>query len=666
MDSTTAENSRGQGRDANASVRTEVLPFPVLRIDDQGCIIESNGVLEQELGSGMTSLISVSLRDIVGPDTVAEIDRILSKPDTDQVARLSFKATPSRLWRSFFFIQREGERWLVGQPSAFDVQREELTRAHMRAEAQNDEYARLSSELRKANADLDRRAQQLQDATETKARFLATMSHELRTPLNAVLGYAGLLRDGVYGKVSDQQDRAINSIVRRAKDLQLLIDDVLDLSKIEAGRMDLRLDEFDPGAVLNEVREEMSGPASAKHLSMVVRYDLRRTVRADRAKYKHVLLNVVSNAVKFTPDRGEIEISVHEAPDETFITRVRDTGIGIDPQNLTAIFHAFEQIESGTTRKYGGIGLGLSLARRTIEQMGGSIEVESAPGRGTTFTIRLPIQLAAEALAGMVEEVPAGVVSDDPVVLAIDDDPEVIALLRDSLAPAHFRVVGALNGDRGLELARIVRPFAITLDIMMPEKDGWQVLREIKSDAAISDIPVIIMSIVSERALGFSLGVTEYLVKPVDRRVLLNVLERLRKRQEARTALVVDGDYDARVLLRDLLESLGFRVRVSETADDAVIAMEAEVPDVLFVDLTMPTHHVGPLLERVSSDRRFESMRVVAVTRSDGVSPRNDWLERAAAKVVFADHPKPDELLNELRKALNAIGDERVPALNEG
>lgn len=655
MGGTTPRSARGQGRAANASVRTEVLPFPVLRIDDQGRIIESNGVLEKELEVETHSLIHRSLRDVVSDDSGAEIDRALSTSEPDQLVRLAFTAAPGRLPRSFFFIQEDGERWLVGQPNAFDAQREEEARAHLRAVAQSDEYARLSRELRRANSDLDRRAQQLEDATAAKARFLATMSHELRTPLNAVLGYAGLLRDGVYGKVSEQQDRAINSIVRRAKDLQLLIDDVLDLSKIEGGRFELRVDVFDPSTVIDEVRDEMSGPAGAKQLSVVVRYDLRRTVCADRAKYKHVLLNLVSNAVKFTPRRGEIEISLQAGPHETFITRVRDTGIGIDPRNVDAIFHAFEQVESGTTRRFGGIGLGLSLARRTLEHMGGSIEVESAPGEGTTFTMRLPIRLEADRVPGVLEEVPSEFGSGDPVVLAIDDDPEVISLLRDSLAPARFHVVGALNGDRGLELARILRPFAITLDIMMPEKDGWQVLREIKSDPAISEIPVIVMSIVSERALGFSLGVTEYLVKPVDRRVLIGVLERLRKRQGALTVLVVDDDYDARVLMSDLLESLGYRVRAAGTASEAAELLGAEVPDVLFLDLTMPSEQVGPLLEALSGDARYASTRVVAVTRADGSLPRHDWLDRAAARVVFRSQPKPDELLKELRTALGTI-----------
>ncbi len=638
-------------------VPLSMLPFPVIRLDATGAVMETNGVLERDLGLDASALRGSSVLDLVAPDDRDMLAAALASLEDAQTVQVGFRNDRLARRRTISLIQREGERWIVGQPTAMDAERDELARARHRAEAQNDEYARLSTELRAANDSLDRRAQELEEATQTKARFLATMSHELRTPLNAVLGYAGLLRDGVYGQVTDAQDRAVNSIVRRAKDLQLLIDDVLDLSRMEAGRMELRVDEFHPADVISEVREEISSLAREKELSLIVRYDLRDEVRTDRAKYKHVLLNLVSNAVKFTPPRGEVEVSVRQGEDDTFVTRVRDTGIGIAHEHLDEIFGNFQQIESGTTRRFGGMGLGLSLARRMLDHLGGTIDVDSAPGRGTTFTITLPMRPDTETMAVAVEEMTPDRMNDDPVVLAIDDDPEVIALLRDSLAPARFRVVGALNGDRGIELARILQPFAITLDIMMPEKDGWQVLRELKADSVVSEIPVIIMSIVSERALGFSLGVTEYLVKPVDRRVLIDVLERLRHRRTTPAAVVVDDDYDTRVLMRDLLESLGFRVRVTASAEEALATGGDETPDVMFVDLTMPESEIARVLEAASADRRFDRTRLVAVTRSDMDGRNSTWLRRAAARVVYSGRPQPEELLRELRKALSAISE---------
>ena len=634
-----------------------LLPFPVLGIDPAGIICESNDALERELGV-RESLIGQPLTAIVDEDTREAAARVLDgHAHEEPVVQLCFAARPSGHTRTFYIVPDGTTRWLVGQPAEFDEQREAVARAHQRAEAQTDEYARVSHELQAANEQLAQRAQALVEASQAKARFLATMSHELRTPLNAVLGYAGLLRDGVYGAVSQQQERAVQSIVRRSRDLQLLIDDVLDLSKIEAGRVELRVDEFDPSAVLAEVREAVSGFASAKHLRISLRTRTKRRVRLDRGKYKQVLLNLASNAVKFTPEDGEVEMSVDEEGDDVMVTTVRDTGIGIAPEHLPLIFDTFQQVESGTTRRFQGIGLGLAIVKRTVELLGGTVQVESTPGRGTAFTLRFPIGQESEALVGEAGMAPdEALQSSDPIVLAIDDDPEVISLMRDSLAAAHFRVIGALNGDRGMELARILKPFAITLDIMMPEKDGWQVLREIKADAELCRIPVVIMSIVSERSLGFSLGVTDYLVKPVDRRVLIDVLERLRKRTVMQSALVVDDDFDARTLLSDLLRSLGVRVRACDTGTGCIEALEREPADLLFLDVTMPEEDVAHVLDFVSNDHRFENTRTVVVTRTDVNADQQDWMRHAAAEVQYEGHDHPEALLDDLRTALAALG----------
>jgi signal transduction histidine kinase/CheY-like chemotaxis protein len=598
------------------------------------------------------------LADSVEKDAGELVHRILDRGELDKsVVQLAFIGPADPKPRTFYVIDEGETRWLIGQPAEFEEQRVALERANERAEAQTDEYARISQELLAANEQLALRARALVEAGEAKARFLATMSHELRTPLNAVLGYAGLLRDGVYGAVSEQQQRAVQSIARRAKDLQLLIDDVLDLAKIESGRAELRVDEFDPSAVLAEVKDAIGSFARDKNLRVSVRTRIKRRVRLDRAKYKQVVLNLASNAVKFTPEGGEVELSVEEEDGDSMVTYVRDTGIGIAPENIGLIFDDFQQIESGTTRRFQGIGLGLAIVKRTVELLGGTVSVKSEPGRGTAFCMRFPLRPLGEALVGEQGAIPdEDTLSNDPIIVAIDDDPEVISLLRDSLAPAHFRVVGALNGDRGMELARILKPFAITLDIMMPEKDGWQVLREIKNDPELCRTPVIVMSIVSERSLGFSLGVTDYLVKPVDRRVLIDVLERLRERKTMHSALVVDDDYDARTLLADLLRSLGVRVRTCDTGSACIAALEKEPSDLLFLDVAMPEPEVKRVLDFVSDDHRLENVRTVVITRNDGTGDQQEWMRRASAEVVYEGHDHPETLLNDLRGALTTLG----------
>ena len=550
-----------------------------------------------------------------------------------QTEQLSEQATELEMQLEELEVQKEQ---LARQKDELAKQADVLTEARRRAEAQADEYRQVSDLLHTANEQLEERAQALRDATEAKSRFLATMSHELRTPLNAVLGYSGLLRDGVYGAMNEAQERAILNIVRRAKDLQLLIDDVLDLSKIEAGRMELRFEEFDPRVILTEVEETIAPLAGEKKLTVKTTADhAPPSVRLDRTKYKQILTNLVSNAVKFTPVGGTVEVIVEASKHQQFVSRVRDTGIGIAPQNLQRIFESFRQVEDGTTRRYGGTGLGLAIARRLTELMNGSIRAESTLGQGATFVVTLPVVSEAQAQAVVATETPepAGA-ANDPVILAIDDDPEVILLLRDSLAAARFRVVGALDANRGLELARMLKPFAITLDIMMPEKDGWEVLKDLKADPELVDIPVLIMSIVSERALGFSLGVTDYLVKPVDRKVLIDVLERLRERREARVALVVDEDPDARAVLEDLLRSLHFEVRCVAGGTEALQALDDTVPTVLFLSVTIPEDELAAVIARVQSAKYADQTRTVLVARTDEEQAHRDWLRRAATAVI--------------------------------
>ena len=372
-----------------------LLPFPVLGLDEKGTIRESNGALERELGIGH-SLQGRALADCLEKDAEALTEQILGKRELDTpVVELTFASTPEPKPRTFYVIADDDTRWLVGQPVEFDEQRAALRRAHERAEAQTDEYARISQELLSANEQLALRARALTEAGEAKARFLATMSHELRTPLNAVLGYAGLLRDGVYGKVSEQQERAVQSIVRRARDLQLLIDDVLDLAKIESGRAELRVDEFDPSAVLAEVKDAIGSFAREKNLRVSVRTRIKRRVRLDRVKYKQVVLNLASNAVKFTPEGGEVELSVEEDEGDTMVTHVRDTGIGITPENIAVIFDDFRQVDSGTTRRFQGIGLGLAIVKRTVELLGGTVTVKSEPGGLHVMLLDLTQPLAA-------------------------------------------------------------------------------------------------------------------------------------------------------------------------------------------------------------------------------------------------------------------------------
>ncbi|MFN3929516.1 MAG: ATP-binding protein, partial [Thermoflexus sp.] len=392
-----------------------------------------------------------------------------------------------------------------------------------------------------------RTAERLRELDRLKTQFIANMSHELRTPLNSIIGFSRVILKGIDGPLTEAQRQDLTAIYNAGQHLLGLINDILDLSKIEAGRMELHFAEVDMREIIRGVMSTAVGLTRDKpiELRQEVPEDLP-PVWADAQRARQILLNLVSNAAKFT-DQGFIAIRAWA--DESFVTiSVQDTGIGIPKEKQEEIFQEFTQVESGTTRRYGGTGLGLAIARRLVELMGGRIWVESEVGKGSTFFFTLPRahpQLPAEHRSG------------HPVVLCVDDDPNVIILYRRYLEKHGFQVVGLTDAQDVLEVVRQVRPDVITLDIMMPHKDGWTILQELKSDPETRGIPVIICSIVDERGRGFSLGAAEYLVKPFTEEELLEAIQRVDGRPGPLKVLVIDDSEADRQLIRRVLERLG-------------------------------------------------------------------------------------------------------------
>ncbi|GMR13862.1 MAG: hypothetical protein BMS9Abin29_2087 [Gemmatimonadota bacterium] len=368
-------------------------------------------------------------------------------------------------------------------------------------------------------------------ANQTKSQFLANMSHELRTPLNAILGYSEMLAEEAEEDDNPHYIADLDKIQVAGKHLLALINDVLDLSKVEAGKTELYLETFDAAKMVDEVAATV-GPLVGKNDNTleVVRPDLLGDMHSDLTKVRQMLLNMLSNAAKFT-DRGTValEVDLDRGEEGDWLTfRVRDTGIGMTPEQLGRVFEAFAQAEASTTRKYGGTGLGLAITRHFSRLLGGDIGAESEPGKGTLFTLRLPARAPGAPPLGL-EDADGDQIQGSGTsgtVLLIDDDAAARTLLRRILAKEHFRVLDAESGERGLELARKARPDAITLDVVMPGMDGWAVLKRLRSDPGLRDIPVIMLTVLDDRALGESLGASDYLTKPVDRRSLVETLQR--------------------------------------------------------------------------------------------------------------------------------------------
>ncbi len=490
------------------------------------------------------------------------------------------------------------------------------------------------NEVRKANA-------RLEEATRHKSEFLANMSHELRTPLNAIIGFSEILQDQAFGPLNEKQSRYATNILTGGKNLLALVNDVLDLSKVEAGKMELLVEKFNPLDVINDVLGQISIMAQKKQIGLSLRPgDVVSFVKADRRKFKQILYNLLSNAVKFTPDGGTVEVQIRRVG-ATVELSVIDNGIGINPQDHERIFEEFRMLDNVLTKKQQGTGLGLALSRRLAQLHGGTVRVQSELGRGSTFTLSLPLEPQVEPIpfrpapnlaepsshngngSGMEDyflKPSDSVRGREPKpgekwALVVEDDDKAAELLQVYLEQSGYRVSRTNTGDSALAQAKVLKPAVISLDVVLPTKNGWEVLRELKNDPDTRDIPVMVVSMLDNRKISFELGAVACFVKPVRRDELASKLaelqlHELRKRRrkhmeehvqygEPLRALVIDDNPNDRELITTTLSAVGLTVATAPDGEIGWQMAQRNPPDLVVLDLMMPKLNGFEVLTRL-------------------------------------------------------------------
>jgi signal transduction histidine kinase/DNA-binding response OmpR family regulator len=517
-------------------------------------------------------------------------------------------------------------------------------------------------DIRQAREEAETARHQAEAASRTKSAFLANMSHELRTPLNAIIGYSEILREDAQDRGDTASEGDLVKIETAGKHLLGLINDILDLSKIEAGRMDLHIESVDLSRLLAEVRVLITPliDKNGNRLDIEAPADIG-AMNVDLVKLKQSLINLLSNAAKFTKG-GLIKLAVaRHVSDQgrnVFTFSVADSGIGMTEEQMSRLFQAFTQADTSTTRNYGGTGLGLTITKHFCTMLGGDVSVTSAPGQGSTFTITLPDggkdETAPRTVAGAAPM--AGDLSGK-CVLIVDDDPTVHDVLRATIAKEGYRLLHAYDGAQALELARTEKPDVITLDVMMPKLDGWSVLGKLKSDPALASIPVIMLTIVDERTMGYSLGASEYMTKPVDRNRLVELLRRFATTTREAIVLVVDDSADVRAVVRATVEKTGLKAAEAENGQAALDWLKNNpAPALVLLDLMMPVMDGFTFLEQVKHVPALAQVPIVVLTAKDLTEAERRVVNERTLLVLT----KGAQPLSSLGSALAAIA--RQPA----
>ncbi len=514
--------------------------------------------------------------------------------------------------------------------------------------------AQRTADLQRTNQELVVAKHAAEEANRLKSQFLANMSHELRTPLNAILNFTRFLSKERYGSLTTRQQDLQQRVLSNAEHLLGLINDILDLAKIESGRIELFPEQVDLIPVLQGVMATAVGLTKDKGLMLNLDTpDELPLVQVDKTRIRQVLLNLLSNAAKFT-EQGGITVRALLTDDQMIRIEVADTGIGIDPHHQAMVFEEFRQVQNDLQREYQGTGLGLPISRRLVEMHGGTMSIKSTPGQGSTFSFTLPIAplVQPDSVPDLVALPVALATEGRPIIVVVDDDPATQEILRDYLEGAGYAVQPVLDSRQAIATIQQVQPRLVILDVLMPHLDGWEVLTCIKSLTDTADIPVLICSINEQQQLGMALGAADYMVKPIRETALMSRVQRLIP--PPATVLVVDDDPDARQIMRTILHEQQYRVLEAADGESGLHLATSEHLDLLVLDLMMPRMDGFTMLEQLRADKHAQSatLPVIVVTAKDLDAGERAWLQERTWACMQKGLLSTDQLLEQIARIM--------------
>ena len=527
----------------------------------------------------------------------------------------------------------------------------------MELQEQSEELQQTTEELQEQNLELGAQRVQVEEANRLKSEFLSNMSHELRTPLNSVMALSRVLAMQAREKLSPEEINYLEIIERNGKNLLALINDILDLSKIEAGRMEVSPKPFQISSTIDTIMERMTPLAREKGVELqMTQPDRLPQVNSDENRVHQILQNLISNAVKFT-SQGKVSISM-EQEGQTIHIMVSDTGIGISKRHLPHIFEEFRQVDGTSSRSYEGTGLGLAIASKAAGMLGGNIDVQSTLGQGSTFTLTLPL-IYRESTPPLLPEplvLPplAEIQPTRKTILVVDDEPDSLTMISNYLSGEGYNIITATSGQEALRLARIHRPFAITLDIIMPEMDGFEVLQHLKQTIEIKDIPVIMVSISDDRATGMALGAVGYISKPVNKDLLIAEINRLCGPSAHSILIADDNEIELNEMAKEI-ELEGMQAIQAQNGKICMKILQDHKPDALVLDLVMPEMNGFEVLEKIRSNPDTQSLPVIVVTAKDLSMEEKQILSGKASSILEKSGTTSTALLDMIKKILTTI-----------